>query len=141
MNISPLKNPKNINLLSSDNLKKGLICPPNIKEKKLLHKISADLVDLRAVHTKQSERPISNLAYGLELNKSQKINNLLLQTASIKATKDLREKNSGDGKSSKGVHENILDTLKYSGNPEARLLKETKSSTNLLYNTASMKEY
>jgi hypothetical protein len=97
-------------------------------------------VGIRGVKTKAAERPFSNLVYGLEIDKSHKINNLLLQTATM-AANNVKEKNSGDGNSSKGLHENIIEPLKYSGNPEARLLKETKSSTNLLYNTASMKEY
>jgi len=58
---------------------------------------------MRAANQKPTGRVISKINCGAELDKSHKINNLLLQTASIKASKNMKEINTKNTDSSKGV--------------------------------------
>jgi hypothetical protein len=79
------------------------MCPPSIKEQKIVHKISADLVEMRTATLKGSGRLITKIGSRAELDNSNKINNLLLQTTSLKTNKNIKETNSKGGKSSKDV--------------------------------------
>lgn len=79
------------------------MCPPSIKEQKIIHKISADLVEMRTANLKGSGRLITKMSSRGELDHCNKINNLLLQTTSLKTNKNIKETNTIDGKSSKDI--------------------------------------